>query len=651
MYWELPCSSFQLIAHKTVRDLASAWQVHLSADFFSAMIEQLVQIIQYNNSGTVHTGIDATNQVTNFGAMPELILDPGHSLAWYLDVVCRKAQELYPTTRPRWFMDTGRDFGVGTSFGPPVLHIYDAALTPLPAYIFAGAPISPVTERQIMGEGDNIQSSWQRRLDASQLVQRAQSRRPSPSGLVRTYAVSASQSLYPNPFINHSGTGNTGYWMNEPVEDADSVTLAEQDARLKALVDPIAYPMERITFLVQELVQVGEVVQVDYDLESIDHINYRVMGARDDFSDALSVWTSLDLNSRRLELLEDGTEIGAPPYEVPWDVPAQPIWVVDPDWLLKNSYDPTTHLTEIQVEWNDLGENDLRGHRVQTKTADTLVGLGAVPWIDQPFVEWNSGTGVKATMHMTPDYYVGIQLIARDIRGRELVPSATKTLQAAPAYQPDAPTNFANGSTPDSTPERWGAGQAKYRWTRPTPLPHHYRIYQYLSDFGTPTDDPGATVYDNIPGANNGFVGREGLIPGYTYRAIIWAVDQWGTKPDPAYSATFYMPLPMLDRLSNGDFEKYDGTALAADRFDEWQFLTVGLPEIVRDDTAKLHGTYAVRVTGAFAGDTVRFLSYPVRVSDILAGTANLNAMTVGPQIPQDRGRVRLRAFVHPQLV
>lgn len=313
-YWELPCSSYQIIAHKTVRDLASAWTVNLTAANFNTMIAQLVTIIQLNFAGTVNTSIDATSQVALSNAMPALTLDPGHSLAWYLDRVCEKAEQVYlGTIKPRWFLDTQRTFGVGDVFGPPTLHIYDSLLVPASSFTFSDNP--GVGEYPILKADEGDEASWKRRLDASEIVQRLQSRRPGTGGLVQTYAEGTSQATYPNPYINHSGPANTGYWMNEPISDQESQTTAEQLERLRATVAPIAYPRERISFWVNQPVQVGESVKVTYALEGISAVDYRVVGAHYDVSDPGFTWTLLDLNSRRLGLLEDGTDISAPPVE------------------------------------------------------------------------------------------------------------------------------------------------------------------------------------------------------------------------------------------------------------------------------------------------------------------------------------------------
>jgi hypothetical protein len=312
--WELPCSSYQLIAHKTVRDLASAWTVNLTAANFDTMIAQLILIIQRNNAASVNTAIDATSQVANLGAMPAMSLEPGHSMAWYLDQVCLKAHELYPTVRPAWFLDTERTFGIADVFGPPTLHAYDAALTPLSSFTFSDVPTGGEFPILNMSEGGS--SSWKRRLDASEIVQRLQSHRPYPAtGIVRTYEVAASQVTYPNRYINHGEASDTGFWMNEPLEDTQSQNLAQQDALLKATVDPLAYPRERISFWTNQTVAVGDVVTVEYALEGLAGVDYRVMGAVYDFADPLREWTHLDLNARRLELLESGTEIVAAPVE------------------------------------------------------------------------------------------------------------------------------------------------------------------------------------------------------------------------------------------------------------------------------------------------------------------------------------------------
>ncbi len=306
--WELPCVSFHVALTSVVRDATPAKAFNVPASDFDTMIAYVVQVVQENGNGTVAMPIDCVSQVANLytGTIPTWTAPPGKNLKFYIDEVIRQMRLVVPAQRAAYFIDTGRTFGVGDTFGGAVLHVYDPALTPSPVYAFSDTPTG--AEKEIYGK-------IERTTDARSLTQRKQA--VYGDNFIATYQNTTSADAYPNPFINHLRPGSKGYWMQEAVADTQSTTLTQAENALALQVQPVEYPQERVVMTeVRDLVLPGEVVSVEYALFIPTPTNYRVVEVSWDFSDPMNDEGTLVLGTRRRELLDLQEEaVGAQPRE------------------------------------------------------------------------------------------------------------------------------------------------------------------------------------------------------------------------------------------------------------------------------------------------------------------------------------------------
>lgn len=377
--WTLPAVSFQAGLRPTVRDAAPVNAISVTAGTFAAQVLQITQVVQRNGLGVVALEIDAVSQVADLHAtMPAWIAPPGKSLEFYYNELCRLARIEDTALRPAYFLDTGRTFGVGDTFGGPVLHFYDAAILPTPIYVFSDTPTG--AEKSIYGE-------LTRTLESQAMVQRRQA--VFGEGSVATYQNVTSADAYPNPLINHGRPGNAGYWMMEAVDDTTSLTFAEAEAALAIQVQPVEYPRERVVLPeVYDIVLPGEVVTVEHSLHVQTPTDYRVAEASFDFSDPTQIVQSLTLGTRRRELLDEAEEAsGAQPRE------GDPIGPEAPGAPAETSdvYDPVTGHTTVEWEFTPSPSADTVSYQAVIVLADTGQQVGPYD------LEWELGDPVPIT--------------------------------------------------------------------------------------------------------------------------------------------------------------------------------------------------------------------------------------------------------------
>lgn len=350
--WQLACQDWNLLLDKIIRDAAPAYTVSITADDFAGQIQQVVDILQHNGGGTVNTSIDASTKVNNLvtSTMPALTLPPGKKLRYYIQQVCNSAVAIDGAINPRFFIGTSDTFGIGDVFGVPHLDIYDGNLTPSPSFTF---------------DEDNIYGNFNRVLETTQIDQRAQS--VWGPGSIATYEESASQVLYPNPYINHGETGNTGFWMSEPVADTESTNSTEAEAKLERIVKVKAYPRETISFATYEYARVGDVVDLSWDLEGLANVIKRVVGVTYTM-EGLDLFVQVTLNARRLLLGEEGDEgVDAPPEEgdpVPPNAPGTPTSTY-------NRYDTSIGLVRYGIAFTASTSADVAGYIVYWNISST----------------------------------------------------------------------------------------------------------------------------------------------------------------------------------------------------------------------------------------------------------------------------------------
>ena len=300
--WSLNCGDMNALNHLLVRDAQVAKQVTLSAGSFATQIATLVALIQSNGFGAPPKQIDASTGVVDFHpSMPAVTMEPGHKLGWYIQQLCAKVREMIPGTYPRFHVGMAQTFGAFDSFGQPVLYIYDGALSPSVTIEFSDTPtgaekaIFPPFRRTTDGGGDRV-------------IQRRQAYYGPEESLVVTALSTASQSTYPNEWMNHGQTGDTGFWMGEPMRYPSS-NGTEAQALINAEVQKTANPGDALSWTTPELLGPYDVIGLKWDLEGIpDNTPYRVSQLTTADIRELNPVTTVTVNSRRRGLLDDGSD-------------------------------------------------------------------------------------------------------------------------------------------------------------------------------------------------------------------------------------------------------------------------------------------------------------------------------------------------------
>lgn len=296
--WRLSCWDYNIILAKVVRDVSGAKAITLTAAGFANQIQQLFNIVQLNGGSAPPTLIDVTSGVVDFySSMPGVTMEGGHKLSYYIQQLCDTAQSFVSTIRPHFYMGVGATFGVGDVFGSPVLYIYDGALLPPFTVEYSDTP----SGGQKFWFGD-----FRRVDDSTVLAQRLQSVWNQSS--VITSHDDTSQSTYPCPYINHSGTGNTGYWMDEAIVDQSSGSLGQAQIALDRILATKSNPKETFEFETPERVLPGDTVKITNALEGISGVTYRVAKVKISIEPPDVIWSKLTINNRRMMLFDTGDE-------------------------------------------------------------------------------------------------------------------------------------------------------------------------------------------------------------------------------------------------------------------------------------------------------------------------------------------------------
>lgn len=432
--WSLSCQDMNILLDALVRDAAPAYTVTITAGDFASQIAQVVQIIQRNGSGSVNITIDSSSYVANLvtSTMPALSLDPGHALRYYIQKVCDSAVAITPALKPRFYIGTSDTFGATDVFGVPCLRLWDAALTPTADWTYD-------IEGSVYGDP-------KRSLDGTQLTQRQQS--IYGEGFVATYAETASQAPYPNPYINHGvgAGGNSGYWMREPLKDSRSGNLTQALAALTKTVQAKAYPRETINFSVYDRVRPGDVIDLSWTLEGISHEIKRVMGVTYAYEEVGVIYATLTVNARKLQLFDTGDEgVDAAPTEGDVVRPNPPTAVVANASL--GVYDPTSGFTVQPVSWTASTSSDAAGNRIYV-TQGTYHTMSPVP----------DNSVTSATVLLRPGEAYSIEMAAYDSASPPNESAHTTPPVTGIAAEPDPSATLYNPGYETASP--WDSTQA-----------------------------------------------------------------------------------------------------------------------------------------------------------------------------------------------
>jgi hypothetical protein len=345
---------------RIVRPAATAQALNISAGTFAAQVTALVVGMQKDLTITLPLiEIDTTSYVTNLtGAtvLPAFTVK-GQTLREALKQLCANAYAEDPTLRPRFYVALLPDGLGGSAF---CLVVMDAANPPAPAFV--------ISDTAGVGEYDPFRLT--RSLDGSGLIQRKQAYFGDPTVQVITAADAASQATYPNPFQNHGGTGNTGYWMAPPDKDTDSPTPTEAQNLLDRKIAATSYPRESIEAEVDNIqARPGQVVTVDWSYAGlltdyvIAGVSYRWVVDGD--TDYLRATLTLGVMPLLLGQDPEDDVLGAP-VEVDVVPPDPPTNFA----LVSNVYNPQTGKAELTFSWTASPSADTAGYRMQGLTRE-----------------------------------------------------------------------------------------------------------------------------------------------------------------------------------------------------------------------------------------------------------------------------------------
>jgi hypothetical protein len=343
---------------RIVRPAATAQALTVSAGTFAAQVTALVVGMQKDLTITLPLiEIDTTSYVTNLtGAtvLPAFTVK-GQTLREALKQLCANAYAADSTLRPRFYVALLPDGLGGSAF---CLVVMDAANPPAPAFV--------ISDTAGVGEYDPFRLT--RSLDGSGLIQRKQAYFGDPTVQVITAADAASQATYPNPFQNHGGTGNTGYWMAPPDKDTDRPTPTEAQNLLDRKIAATSYPRESIEAEVDNIqARPGQVVTVDWSYAGlltdyvIAGVSYRWVVDGD--TDYLRATLTLGVMPLLLGQDPEDDVLGAP-VEVDVVPPDPPTNFV----LVSNVYNPSTGMAELTFSWTASPSADTAGYRVRGLT-------------------------------------------------------------------------------------------------------------------------------------------------------------------------------------------------------------------------------------------------------------------------------------------
>lgn len=411
--WALNCWDYNIILDRTVRDAAPAKSIVLTAGTFAAQITQLAQSIQRNGGGAVNTEIDSTTGVANlYATMPAVTYEGGHKWGWYIQQLCNTAQALSPTLIPHFYMGVGAGFGSTESFGTPVLYVYNGAALPA-----IGVSFSDV----VAGGRKGIFGTFRRVTDATTTIQRRQVFLGDDHTVV-TSLNSASQVLYPWPYINHGGAANTGYIMDEVGEDNDSATFAQAQVALDRRNAAESVPVDSFEFETEERVQPGDMIGLGWALEGIaDDTPYRVVKVQTVVEAPEVIVSKLTVNSRRLGLFDDGQAVFAPPVEGDPVPPLPPAAFT----LTSNVYDSSTGRSVMVFA-------------ITASPSPDAIGYKIVGFVGHENADIDVGTNMAPELEFRSGLSYSFQGVAYDRTGNQSAPEPASPLTgvtAVPVYE------------------------------------------------------------------------------------------------------------------------------------------------------------------------------------------------------------------------
>lgn len=567
-------------------DAQDAAAVTIPAGSFTSQILALTQAMQRQGHPSVAIEIDATSFVASLvGTTMPAYVCKGKTYGQALFEICENARLQAPSPiYPQFYI--GMDyatFGAGATVGDPVLHVYDAGLFPSPSRVFSDTPTG--SQRYRYG-------TISRDLESTGLFSRGQSQYgPAGGGGVVTYEDTTSQGLYPNLFVNHGATGNSGYWQAPLKKDTASLNSTDALARLTADIQDVRFPREVYQHSTDVMVMPGEVVT---EIDSLEDglgagVNYRVASSSIDVTRDTDPEVTIQLASRRLELLEKNSGSLAAPAEGDNTPPLAP-----------------TALTLDPPVWDDLaGEWVLYLYWVNSASRDVAIHTVREAQAPEQWILANEGEIFVRRAPSTAYYFT---VTATDTAGHESGPSnaVAGTTGAAPAVSP--PASF----TLTSNVYNYVTGLAELTYTigaSPDPSIVNYKIQQEEGIVGRTYLTAGLLVFLIT------------VAPGTLIKdARVYAINSRGVQsvatPSEAGLADYTAASPSYERqLTNPGFEIVDPNDSTKPY--KWIRATSGVPgATMTRDTAQMHeGVASLKLHTTTAGQKARAESVLIPLS------------------------------------
>ena len=583
--WQLQVVDCNILLKQLRIDAQDSAAITIPGGSFATQIRLLVEALQYQGQGTVQIPIDAFSFVADLvpTGMPAYTAK-GKTLGQCLLEICQNAVTINTALRPLFYIGTDtQTWGAGEVVGGPKLHVYDGALMPAPLYTFSDNPTG--SQRYRFG---SITRKW----ESASLATRAQSVY-GPNNQIATYADYGAGVSYPNPFINHGLPLNAGHWQQDLKKDTTALTNVVAVANLQSGINTTRFPREIYEHGADVIVLPGDVVT---EIDSLEEglslgVNYRVVQSGIRVGRDTEPECRIVLNSRRLELLENGTEVLARPVEGDNAPPFAPT-----DLQLAYTWLDLEGLYEVTVTWTGSASRDVIRHTLY----ETVSGQSWVLPIGQP---------LTVITRMNPAQQYDFYATATD---------------SNPQPHESGPSNHTEGQLPNaplvSPPSSF------------TLASNVYNAYEELADITytwSPSPDPSVVEYRVIQQEGNVMRTRVlsallaaitiTLIPGtLVQNARVYAVNSRGAvsvaAPSEAGLPTFTAAFPNYStELTNPGFEIAD-TNDPTKPYKWARYVSGPGPSMIRDTTQSFSGPASLKLTTTAGGQRAAATSALVRV-------------------------------------
>lgn len=523
--WDIDLQDANLAWAVNVTDAAYAPALHLSAATFTS---QIIQLFDYFGTGA-DVPIDASTYVPDLlsGATLDAKIYQGYTLWEVLQDIFIRAKAINPALSPAATLrpEKAAPSLPGASFGPPILDVWDRAIPRTPVKKFSDLPDG--THFAIVQDPE-----FSRVIEAALLVNYRES--TAPSGRVYTYTDTASLASYKNPYSGRHGKA----WMAKPVQDSQSQSAAEADAKLKRLVQKTSQPRETVPFATWEPVYPGDPIALTWALEDLAEAAYDVASV----SISFKIWNKplyvVEAGSVLLEAGDTGdNDILAAPHSGSGAAPNPPAAVA----VSSNTFAESIGRSQIGITVSPSPSADTDHYiaHIEWPGASRTYNMGKDS-NNNPILVWLFDD-------LPPSTVVGIQAKTVDVNGNES--DYTVPISPTTASPPSlaAPTGIALNTAANWGGYRWDntGVVAAISWTPNASADHYdWRVV----DTSTGREVAFYTTIGNTAGTEAGFMSR-GSAAGFDF--YVRSVSHYGYSG--AWAAALHLTAPSANpRYPNG---------------------------------------------------------------------------------------------------